>query len=214
MVGREGQSKRRKEDNAAVEEGKAEKVEAEDDEDGGYGALLKVATKSHEVYENTNNAEGIVPWGRDTNIEKTSGKGVDFYKEQKNDLFLKGQSRRIWAELYKVLDCSDIVLHVIDARNVPGTKNEHIAKHLSNNAKHKHLIYVLNKIDLVPNWVAKRWIGELSKERPTIAFHASMTHAFGKGALIGLLRQFGKLMSDKKQISVGVVGYPNVGKSR
>ena len=41
----------------------------------------------------------------------------------------------------------------------------------------------------------------------------SMTHAFGKGALIGLLRQFGKLMSDKKQISVGVVGYPNVGKS-
>ena len=71
-----------------------------------------------------------------------------------------------------MLDCSDIVLHVIDARNVPGTKNEHIAKHLANNAKHKHLIYVLNKIDLVPNWVAKRWIGELSKERPTIAFHA------------------------------------------
>jgi len=40
-----------------------------------------------------------------------------------------------------------------------------------------------------------------------------MTHAFGKGALISLLRQFGKLHSDKKQISVGVIGYPNVGKS-
>ena len=40
-----------------------------------------------------------------------------------------------------------------------------------------------------------------------------MTHAFGKGALISLLRQFSKLMSDKKQISVGVIGYPNVGKS-
>ena len=76
-------------------------------------------------------------------------------------------------------------------------------------------VFVLNKIDLhvVPNWVAKRWIGELSAVRPTIAFHASMTHAFGKGALISLLRQFGKLHSDKKQISVGVIGYPNVGKS-
>jgi nuclear GTP-binding protein len=60
--------------------------------------------------------------------------------------------------------------------------------------------------------LAKRWIGELAQIRPTIAFHASMTHAFGKGALISLLRQFGKL-SDKKQISVGVIGYPNVGKS-
>jgi nuclear GTP-binding protein len=36
---------------------------------------------------------------------------------------------------------------------------------------------------------------------------------FGKGALISLLRQFSKLHSDKKSISVGIVGYPNVGKS-
>ena len=81
-----------------------------------------------------------------------------------------------------------------------------IENHIAKNANHKHLVFVLNKIDLVPNWVAKRWIGELSAVRPTIAFHASMTHAFGKGALINLLRQFGKLHSDKKQISVGVIG--------
>lgn len=88
-----------------------------------------------------------------------------------------------------------------------------IERHIQENAKHKHLVFVLNKIDLVPNWVAKRWMGELAKDRPTIAFHASLTHAFGKGALISLLRQFGKLHEDKKQISVGVIGYPNVGKS-
>ena len=176
--------------------------------------IAQVATSSNQTYEKVNNEEGMVPWGRDSNIEKTSGEGVDWVHEKSNDLFLKGQSRRIWAELYKVLDCSDVVLHIIDARNVPGTKCEMIGQHLAHNAKHKHLIYVLNKIDLVPSWVAKRWVGELSKERPTVAFHASMTHAFGKGALISLLRQFGKLLSDKKQISVGVVGYPNVGKSR
>lgn len=53
----------------------------------------------------------------------------------------------------------------------------------------------------------------LNQEHPTLAFHASLTNAFGKGALINLLRQYAKLHQDKKQISVGVVGYPNVGKS-
>ena len=42
---------------------------------------------------------------------------------------------------------------------------------------------------------------------------ASITNPFGKGALIQLLRQFARLHSDKKQISVGFIGYPNVGKS-
>lgn len=58
-----------------------------------------------------------------------------------------------------------------------------------------------------------RWIKILSKEFPTLAFHASINHSFGKGSLIQLLRQFSVLHSDKKQISVGFVGYPNVGKS-
>ncbi|CAI5745358.1 unnamed protein product [Peronospora destructor] len=40
-----------------------------------------------------------------------------------------------------------------------------------------------------------------------------MSNPFGKGALINLLRQFAKLHEDKKQISVGLIGYPNVGKS-
>ena len=217
LVGREAEIAARKKKRAerdAMEEGTADAVpNVLDADDGGYGALLNVATGSNTAYDAVNAEEGMVTWGRDTNTSATSGEGVEFRTEKKADLFLKGQSKRIWAELYKVLDCSDIVLHIIDARNVPGTKCNMISKHIAKNAKHKHLIYVLNKIDLVPNWVAKRWVGELSKERPTIAFHASMTHAFGKGALISLLRQFSKLMMDKKQISVGIVGYPNVGKS-
>lgn len=189
-------------------------VDADDgDKSAGYAALLSAARNSSKFYDEVNNAAGIVPWGRDSNIEATEGEGVDWRAEKKADLFLKGQSRRIWGEFYKVIDCSDVILHVIDARNVPGTRCTMIERHVAKNAKHKHLIFVLNKIDLVPNWVAKRWIGVLSAARPTIAFHASLTHAFGKGALISLLRQFGKLHEDKKMISVGVIGYPNVGKS-
>ena len=69
-------------------------------------------------------------------------------------------------------------------------------------------------------WTSSRYdplpvgaVSHLSKEFPTLAVHASVTNAFGKGALIELLRQFGKLHSDKQQISVGFIGYPNVGKS-
>jgi len=56
-------------------------------------------------------------------------------------------------------------------------------------------------------------VKHLSLSAPTIAFHASINNSFGKGALIQLLRQFSVLHSDKKQISVGFIGYPNVGKS-
>ncbi len=57
------------------------------------------------------------------------------------------------------------------------------------------------------------WVKHLSKDYPTLAFHASIKNSFGKGSLIQLLRQFKKLKSDKPQISVGFIGYPNVGKS-
>jgi nuclear GTP-binding protein len=61
--------------------------------------------------------------------------------------------------------------------------------------------------------VTKRWLHHLSREFPTLAFHSSLTNPFGKGALISLLRQLSRLRSDKQAISVGFVGYPNVGKS-
>lgn len=124
-----------------------------------------------------------------------------------------GQSRRIWNELYKVIDSSDVVVMVLDVRDPLGTRCRHVENFLIKEKPHKHLVFVLNKVDLVPTWVTQRWVAILSSEYPTIAFHASLTHPFGKGAVINLLRQFSKLHSDKKQISVGFVGYPNVGKS-
>ena len=129
-------------------------------------------------------------------------------------IFEKGQSRRIWSELYKVIDSSDVLVQVLDARDPLGTRSRRIEDELrKSDRRHKQLVLLLNKVDLVPTWVTKRWVKVLSKEYPTLAFHASITNPFGKGALIQLLRQFGVLHSDKKQISVGFVGYPNTGKS-
>ncbi|ODQ76963.1 hypothetical protein BABINDRAFT_163964 [Babjeviella inositovora NRRL Y-12698] len=137
----------------------------------------------------------------------------DFTPEAKEAIFHKGQSKRIWNELYKVIDSSDVVIHVLDARDPLGTRCKSVEEYMKTECAHKHLIFVLNKCDLVPTWVAAAWVKILSKDRPTLAFHASITNSFGKGSLIQLLRQFSTLHSDRKQISVGFIGYPNTGKS-
>ncbi|CAN6674596.1 nucleolar GTP-binding protein 2 [Trichomonascus vanleenenianus] len=134
-------------------------------------------------------------------------------EEAKEAIFSKGQSKRIWNELYKVIDSSDVIIHVLDARDPLGTRCTSVEQYMAKETPHKHLIFVLNKCDLVPNWVSAAWIKHLSRDRPTLAFHASITNSFGKGSLINVLRQFSQLHKDKKQISVGLIGYPNVGKS-
>ncbi|KAG9307311.1 hypothetical protein G9A89_017139 [Geosiphon pyriformis] len=138
---------------------------------------------------------------------------TDWIDEARDSLFSKGQSKRIWSELYKVIDSSDVIIHVLDSRDPIGTRCRSVEQHLKKEACHKHLIFLLNKCDLVPTWVTAKWVSILSKEYPTLAFHASINNSFGKGSLIQLLRQFASLHSNKKQISVGFIGYPNTGKS-
>ena len=69
-------------------------------------------------------------------------------------IFSKGQSKRIWNELYKVIDSSDVVIHVIDARDPLGTRCHSVEKYIREEAPHKHLVFILNKCDLVPTNVA------------------------------------------------------------
>ncbi|ODV95529.1 hypothetical protein PACTADRAFT_34095 [Pachysolen tannophilus NRRL Y-2460] len=161
---------------------------------------------------------------------KTSEMDDGMTAEAKEAIFNKGQSKRIWNELYKVIDSSDVIIHVLDARDPNGTRCRTVESYIKKECPHKHLIFVLNKCDLVPTWVAASWelfelkvfvsisieaawVKHLSADYPTLAFHASITNSFGKGSLIQLLRQFSSLHKDRKQISVGFIGYPNTGKS-
>ncbi|KAM9267899.1 nucleolar GTP-binding protein 2 isoform 2-T2 [Morus bassanus] len=168
------------------------------------------ASDVQSLVENAEASSGSYDQGKDRDLV-TEDSGVR--DEAQEEIFKKGQSKRIWGELYKVIDSSDVVVQVLDARDPMGTRSPHVESYLKKEKHWKHLIFVLNKCDLVPTWVTKRWVAVLSQEYPTLAFHASLTNPFGKGAFIQLLRQFGKLHSDKKQISVGFIGYPNVGKS-
>ncbi|XP_044472852.1 nuclear/nucleolar GTPase 2-like [Mangifera indica] len=168
-----------------------------------YESLVKRADGSQDAFEQK--------YAASTSAEGNEGDG--FRDLVRHTMFEKGQSKRIWGELYKVIDSSDVVVQVLDARDPQGTRCYHLERHLKEHCKHKHMILLLNKCDLVPAWATKGWLRVLSKEYPSLAFHASINKSFGKGALLSVLRQFARLKSDKQAISVGFIGYPNVGKS-
>ncbi|KAL0247929.1 hypothetical protein GEMRC1_003168 [Eukaryota sp. GEM-RC1] len=129
-------------------------------------------------------------------------------------IFDKGTSKRIWGELFRVVDSSDVIIQVLDARDPLGTRSRHLEQMLKRpEHKHRHLVLLINKVDLVPVSCTRQYVKLISQEYPCLAFKASVNKPFGKGALLNLLRQFAKLHHDKPQISVGLVGYPNTGKS-
>lgn len=68
-------------------------------------------------------------------------------------IYFKGTSRRIYGELYKVIDSSDVILHVLDARDPFGTMCESVLDFIKREKAHKQVVLIINKCDLVPNWV-------------------------------------------------------------
>ncbi|CAA3004748.1 nuclear nucleolar GTPase 2, partial [Olea europaea subsp. europaea] len=134
-----------------------------------YESLLKRADGSQDAFEEK--------YGANTSFE---GSEDGFRDLVRHTMFEKGQSKRIWGELYKVIDSSDVVVQVLDARDPQGTRCYHLERHLKEHCKHKHMILLLNKCDLVPAWATKGWLRILSKEYPALAFHASINKSFGK----------------------------------
>ncbi|KAF8752872.1 Nuclear/nucleolar GTPase 2 [Rhizoctonia solani] len=144
-------------------------------------------------------------------------------------IYAKGTSRRIYGELYKVLDSSDVVIHVLDARDPLGTMCKSVTDYLRKEKSHKQVVLLLNKCDLVPTWVTVGTFLHLNVPRlnalpgkiripfvqnipytrlprkPHTLFWQRLSHSTPSPIL--------NLHSDKKQISVGFIGYPNVGKS-
>ncbi|ELQ75378.1 Nucleolar GTPase [Trachipleistophora hominis] len=156
-----------------------------------------------------NDGESVKNQNNDENEKQKRVKEQNAVPEE--DALRPGRSKRIWNELYKVLDTSDVIVHVLDVRYPKMFLCKQVIEYVKQN-EHKNMIIVLNKVDLVPTAVTKKNIDILSKHFPTVAMHSkSLFNFYGKNNLMNLLRQYKKI--HKKTISVGFVGYPNTGKS-
>jgi nuclear GTP-binding protein len=86
-------------------------------------------------------------------LDKHKNDVIDMKDAARHAIFDKGLSKRIWEELYKVIDSSDVVIYVLDARNPEGTRTHSLEEHIKRNCPNKHFIFVMNKCDLVPTSV-------------------------------------------------------------
>ena len=101
----------------------------------------------------------------------------------------------------KVIAESDIILEVLDARFPRETQNKSIEEFIKNQGK--KIIYVLNKSDLVSS--RKKFF-----LFPSI--YVSSKKRTGGGILRDMIKREAKKIK-KDKITVGVIGYPNTGKS-
>ncbi|KAK3828502.1 MAG: P-loop containing nucleoside triphosphate hydrolase protein [Benniella sp.] len=128
---------------------------------------------------------------------------------------MKDTNKSSWSEVEAIVDAADVLLVVLDARDPQRCKSKRLER-LVQQKKNKRIVYVLNKIDLVPRRNAEGWIKSLSQTYPTVATSAmsSITEHPTAG-----IEELGEILvhfaakTKKASITVGVVGYVSVGRS-
>ncbi|CAK7266827.1 nuclear GTP-binding protein nug1 [Sporothrix epigloea] len=139
-------------------------------------------------------------------------------------------SRKAYDKVFKsVVEQADVILYVLDARDPEGTRSRDVERAVlaaAGGDAGKRLILILNKVDLVPPPVLHAWLTHLRGSFPTLPLRASgaapNAHTFNhrdisvqstSSALFRALKSYAANRNLKRSISVGVIGYPNVGKS-
>ncbi|CAF1024329.1 unnamed protein product [Rotaria sordida] len=146
--------------------------------------------------------------------------------------------KTFYREFKKVIDASDIIIEVLDARDPLGCRCSQVEEIVLTSGKNKKLILLLNKIDLIPRDNLDKWLKYLRNEFPTVAFRSSTQNqrdrlghittsikacdehllkssnkCIGASTLMNLLSNYCRRNDIKTSITVGIVGFPNVGKS-
>lgn len=112
------------------------------------------------------------------------------------------------AMVKKVIEISDIILEVIDASFIEETRNRELEKMISDLGK--KIIYVLNKADLADIDKLKS-SGKLDELQPYVLF--SCRTKLGRGDLRTRIKIESKRLKQERKTHVGIIGYPNTGKS-
>jgi len=155
------------------------------------------------------------------------------------------QPRSFLKEVKELIQRSDVILEVLDARDPQGCRCPDIEKFILSQMTpagnpSKRLILVINKIDLIPGDALRKWMKYLRREFPTVAFKSAIQQkgkigefklkptvashtkhedigtfsgSIGGKTLLQLLKNYSRSGKIKTAITVGVIGFPNVGKS-
>ena len=115
-------------------------------------------------------------------------------------------SKSFWNIVNKVIDRTDILLEVLDARLVEKTRNEEIEDKIKFSGK--PIIYVINKCDLVNKEEVEKY---KSRMRPCVFISA--TKRLGTTILLQEVIKQATLLKKDGRVVIGVLGYPNTGKS-
>ncbi|KAF5331593.1 hypothetical protein D9611_007570 [Ephemerocybe angulata] len=131
----------------------------------------------------------------------------------------KEQIRRYYLKaLHKVIDQSDIIILVLDARDPEGCRSRLVEEEVRRReAEGKKLVFVLNKIDLIPKANAQAWLKYLRHSTPTLPFlnnaSSQQRNNISSSTAPALMKLLKAYKPSAGSVTVGVVGYPNVGKS-
>ena len=111
-----------------------------------------------------------------------------------------------WKVLEKIIEESDIILEVLDARMPELSRNKELEELI--NEKDKELVFILNKSDLASEKIVEKGRKLLKKQASCFVISSKNKESLGN------LRKFIFSQSkNSKFFKVGVVGYPNTGKS-
>jgi len=110
----------------------------------------------------------------------------------------------------KIIEDSDIILEILDARFIQETRNNEFEEEIKR--KNKRIIYVFNKADLIDRNNLK-----ISRELMPYVFVSSTLRKGIKELRDKIKIEAKKVNSEREEnyekITVGVIGYPNTGKS-
>jgi nuclear GTP-binding protein len=82
------------------------------------------------------------------------------------------QSKKAYAkELKKVIEASDVLIEVLDARDPEGCRSNELEQSVI--AQGKKMLLVVNKIDLVPPQNSRLWQRYLRREFPCVLFKSN-----------------------------------------
>ncbi len=127
---------------------------------------------------------------------------IDYKAKPYISLLNKKGMGSFWKVVNSVIDEADVLLEVLDARFPEETRNKEIEYKIER--KDKRLIYILNKADLL-----KEKFSDIKINFNPYIFISAKDN-LGTTKLRLLLKQLAK---EKKPLLVGILGYPNTGKS-